>query len=374
MASNRVPVEFSEWISVTAQGKTLRALPLCAAPRLLVADALCSKSVLRQFWQPFSRMGKLQRQVSLFALPTARRYQANAEVWHELGENVGALVGEPVELAALMMGTPGAYQKATGLLIDKQAAAFACVKMARHPLAQQQLQNEQTQLHRLNALPTLRGTLPKMLSAFSWRDWQCLVLSFGGGKVSDGRMSTPILEFLSRLRVATAREQRLRKSRWWQVLNEDIGKLNDRLPALWQSRFSRGLAMLADQLSDRRTIFSTVHGDFAPWNVRIQASSAFVFDWEAARAEVPCWFDYFHFGAMQAANAGRRYELAASTNQWLAMLAPTIEAKDVSALYLAYLLDISLYYAHARVLVPEQGTGDTWNWFGAEIDRILVRA
>lgn len=373
MQAKQAELELSDWLSEAAQGQILRALPLGAAPRLLVADALCSKSVLRQFWQPFSRLGKLRRHISLVALPAARRYQVNAAIWRELGEVASARLGEQVELAALLTGTPGAYQKVTGLLIDKGAAAFACVKMARHPLAQQQVQNEQAQLQRLNTLPALHGTLPKMLAAFSWRDRQCLVLSFGAGRVSDGRMTAPVLDFLSRLRVATAREQRLRESHWWQTLNDDIGQLNDRLPARWQTRFIRATATLADQLIDRPIIFSTVHGDFAPWNIRIQGQNAFVFDWESARAAAPCWFDYFHFGAMQAANAKRRYELTASTSAWLGTLAPTIEANNVYVLYLAYLLDISVYYARARVLVPEQGSGDTWDWFGAEIDSLLVR-
>lgn len=371
---HKLKLEFSEWLSAEPQGPSLRALPLFSTPRVLVADTVCSKSALRQFWQPFSRAGKLRGQASMFALSTARCYQANAEMWRELSENVGALVGEEVALAALMMGTSGAYQKLTGLLVDKNGVPFACVKMARHSLAQEQLRNEQSRLASLNALPNLAESLPKLFGMFLWRDWQCLALSFGQGRVSDGRMNPSVLEFLSRLRAATAQEQRVGDSHWWQLLNAEVDKLNDRLPALWQSRFSRGMVALSNQLADRRAIFATVHGDFAPWNIRIQAQGAFVFDWESARAGVPCWFDYFHFDVIQAANAGRRCNVVASSNKWLETLAPAITASDLFGLYLAYLLDVSLFYARARVLVPQQGTGHTWEWLGREIDSLLVRA
>src|SRR5205807_1743925 len=77
--------------------------------------------------------------------------------------------------------------------------------------------------------------------------------------------------------------------------------------------------------------------------------------------------DAFHFQAMQAALAGRPYHpslgrqhgLAAFWPEWRARLAP---------LYLAYLLDMGLFYTEARLETPESGDDREQRWFAHHID------
>ena len=112
-------------------------------------------------------------------------------------------------------------------------------------------------------------------------------------------------------------------------------------------------------------------GDFAPWNTCQRRKALFVFDWEAAVADAPPLYDAFHFQAIQAALSDTNYR---PDHRFLHSLLGLIWAageQHLGVLYLTYLVDISLYYAEARVRAPEVGEESVWHWFGNQIDRSL---
>lgn len=61
------------------------------------------------------------------------------------------------------------------------------------------------------------------------------------------------------------------------------------------------LYLLQSQLDqDKLTDFGFAHGDFTSWNMFVSENKLFVYDWEAADAEMPKGFDLFHFITQQS--------------------------------------------------------------------------
>jgi hypothetical protein len=85
-------------------------------------------------------------------------------------------------------------------------------------------------------------------------------------------------------------------------------------------------------------------------------------------------YDAFHFVVIQAAtrNARVRIENAYMT-RLLAALWPAGEER-LSALYLAYLLDVGVLYGEARVRAPDVGDERVWLCCGKLIDEWLAAA
>jgi len=54
-----------------------------------------------------------------------------------------------------------------------------------------------------------------------------------------------------------------------------------------------------------------MHGDFAPWNTRVENERLYVFDWESAAWDAPILWDVFHFHVQVASllNKKRSEEL-----------------------------------------------------------------
>jgi hypothetical protein len=67
----------------------------------------------------------------------------------------------------------------------------------------------------------------------------------------------------------------------------------------------RALLSAAGVLRGERVLCGQGHGDFAPWNTRLERGRLFVFDWESAGADVPLVYDGFHFRTQVAILLGR---------------------------------------------------------------------
>ena len=66
------------------------------------------------------------------------------------------------------------------------------------------------------------------------------------------------------------------------------------------------LYLLQSQLDQNKlTDFGCAHGDFTSWNMFVSENKLFVYDWEAADAEMPKGFDLFHFIIQQGILVGR---------------------------------------------------------------------
>ena len=101
--------------------------------------------------------------------------------------------------------------------------------------------------------------------------------------------------------------------------------------------------------------FVVSQGDFARWNVRKQRESLFVFDWEYARAGANPLSDVFHYHLVERAASGRHVgarlmrEVMRRARDIVRELYPEWSWRDceISALALAYLLEVLLLYCRA---------------------------
>ena len=141
----------------------------------------------------------------------------------------------------------------------------------------------------------------------------------------------------------------------------------------WRQRCAKGLDRLKADFDGVAIPLVMAHGDFVPWNTARGRDGLFVYDWENAATGMTPLYDAFHFEAMRAALAGRTYRPDESRfGLWLAELWPQ-GAGRLQSLYLAYLLDMGLYYARAGVAAPDVGERRVESWFAARLDAVLEK-
>lgn len=292
-------------------------------------------------------------------------------LWLDIGpleQQLASALGEPDVRLAFCIGTSGACRKLTvQVMIDgEQVPAYA--KIAADPLAQASLEREHQNLLRLSTIDGLRDRVPRVLGWFSWQDAQVLVVTAGAGRVGPSRLTETHGEFLRRLHEAFAGEQPFEASAMWARLVATVRQLAPRMPREWAPRCQKALRQLEAGLGPVVLPLSIAHRDFAPWNTRVGPSGLFVFDWEAAADGMTPLYDVFHFQAIQAAQAGRPFHPSHHGHHELAAAFWPQWNGHLGLLYLAYLLDMGLFYTEARLQVPGVDAERVWRWFGDHID------
>jgi len=139
-------------------------------------------------------------------------------------------------------------------------------------------------------------------------------------------------------------------------LAQRVCGLNDRLEHGWIDRLEQALAVLKLAAGIGNLPTTLAHGDFAPWNVRVDrgAARAAMFDWEQGLAEQFLLWDAFHFETMVRILVRREHFTAAAKGVIEAVLRlPLTQAFQISAeqthtLYLAYLADMIVRWFQER--------------------------
>ncbi len=330
---------------------------------LLPADPALRRPSMSAFGQSGVR-GLLGR-----SLPAA--WLGGRRLWCDVGplerELAGAL-GEPDVRLAFCIGTSGAYRKLTAEVITSGGRVPAYAKIAVHAPAQASLEREQATLLRLSTAGALRGRVPGVLAWFRWDGAQVLVTTAGTGRMGPSRFGEQHAEFLRRLHDAFVEKRPFLASAMWARMAAAVRRLTPRMSVEWALRCRNALNLLAERLGPGILPLSIAHRDFTPWNTRVGPQGLYVFDWEAAVEGTTPLYDVFHFQAMQAALAGRPYHpsrgrphdlIAALWPEWQAHLAP---------LYLAYLVDMGLFYTEARLEAPGSGDDREQRWLAHHID------
>lgn len=348
------------------------AYPSIQRLRWLVPDHCCSDYAIHTLYRPTTFRGKFFKRFLSLGLYVGERVSLNDAILRELTEEISRLLRRNNILLAFSVGTPGAYQKGTIHVIAENGEVIAYAKIADGALARDALNRERAMLQQLAALVALNNHVPTVLGSLTWRNCQILLTSAGPIRPGPSELCHTHVRFLRDLQQGFSAIALFKESPMWRKLVHDSDSLNWWFPSSWRIRYRRALGTLDSRLGPKAIPLSLAHRDFAPWNTALGPNGLYVFDWETAEYGAHAFVDIFHFDAIQAALASRmRYRPDGNFVKQLGeSLWPSLEI-DPHLLYLAYLTDISLYYANARAIAPQTGEDRVLNWFGHQIDRAL---
>ncbi len=257
---------------------------------------------------------------------------------------------------ALFFGFPGPLQKLTVYCPGADGEPGIVAKVALQDSANDAIAQEAHWLGKLNRLQALKVFLPRLLAEgilpCGRRYISMLALPPGS---SSSHFDTPHYAFLRVLAQQKPMLYLWRQSEAYQRLQRRLQAISPLLQPSQQTLLLDALNEVDLQIGDRELPASMVHGDFAPWNLRICDGQLFVFDWEYAEACGNPLQDFLHFHliprALQRWPLRTRWMpgLLQKTRQFADRLfgADSGVAAASGALITHYLLDTITFYAEA---------------------------
>jgi hypothetical protein len=203
------------------------------------------------------------------------------------------VTGEPELTFAMSLGFGGKLRKLTVQVMRPDGEIMGYIKFPLTEAATERVRHEAAILERLWNFAPLRQHIPKVLYASEWADGFLLFQSTGPcrpGPVEFGRL-----------------HEAFQRTLWGVYGVEKPGRtLVEEVAARWQKSVSlidaelwelgkRALERASRELDGLMISSGISHGDFAPWNTRVEAERLFVFDWESAAWDAPILWDTFHF-------------------------------------------------------------------------------
>lgn len=202
----------------------------------------------------------------------------------------------------------------------------------------------------------LRSFLPEFHRGRTIRGDAMLVLDGGPARRGPRQFGRLHTEFLDSLVDATGSvlpfEDTGLVERWTAVIDD----LADPPGSRGTVPFRKAVERVRSELAGRRVRIVLAHGDFTRWNTRRGKAGLFVFDWEAARPGL-LGLDALHFDALPRMLTGGTPRRHAVAMNWIRRHTVAGEGEVADTIWwLAFLIEIGLHYAHARVREPERGS------------------
>ena len=206
---------------------------------------------------------------------------------------VTEVTGERHPVFALSLGNRIAIRKLTVQVMRPDGEVLGYIKLPLTSSAIDRIRHESSTLERLSNFPALRPNIPRLLYAGEWGEGWILFQSPLRGKLGPADFTRMHADFLRTLWNAHQVEKPGRSlaeqvGRKWETTSCSLGSEWERLAREVLRRSARDL----EQLTVRCGIS---HGDFAPWNTRVQGGRLLSFDWESTNWEAPRSWDIFHF-------------------------------------------------------------------------------
>lgn len=217
---------------------------------------------------------------------------------------VSEVTGEHQPVFALSVGTPGRFRKLAMQVMRPSGEALGYIKLPLSEAATERVRHEAEVLKRLGKFASLRSRIPKVLHDGEWGVGHILFQSRGPASAGPAEFGPLHQEFLRTLRSLG------QVGKPGAILVEEVAAswrkaapfMDSRLRALGE----RALALAGRDLDAIAVPCGIMHGDFAPWNTRVENGYLYVFDWESAAWEAPILWDTFHFQVQVASLLGKR--------------------------------------------------------------------
>lgn len=252
-------------------------------------------------------------------------------------------------------GFPGPLQKLTIYCPDGKIGTGKVAKVALHESANAAIEHEAYWLEKLNRSQPIAAFLPQLLQQGTLPCGRRYISMRAVPQgYSSRKFSEPHYQFLKLL------AQQQSSSGLWQV-SEAAKRLRERMQQVLPLIDAQFHPLLTGALDETRLIGLTelptclIHGDFAPWNMRLSDGQLYVFDWEYAEPGGNPLQDFLHFHLIQCAQ--QRFPLR--TRNMCSLLSKAGDYADTlfgpdsgvaqasGALTIHYLLDTVTFYAAA---------------------------
>ena len=210
-----------------------------------------------------------------------------------LEDLVREVTGEARPAFALLLGTPGRYRKATIQVMRANGEVLGFLKIPLRQPAAERVRNEAEMLRRLSEYDSLRSHVPQILYAGEWGDRYLLFQTANPGRAGGTKFGLFQEKFLETLWSVDGVEKPGEA-----LVEETARRWREAQPPLdskWRELGEIVLERAREDLTGRQIRCGKSHGDFAPWNTRVDNSSLFAFDWEHAAMCAPNLWDVFHF-------------------------------------------------------------------------------
>ncbi len=265
--------------------ETFLCIPGQYGPRWIIpANPKFGISVLEQ-WQPYNFLSKLKWRLLLYAY----RFGVVAKFPGVTCVTINVETDMP-EIPIIYIGTPGQQQKAVVILTStKTCEPQRVMKIALGDKAKDSMDKEASILNAL-AQYTMSSIVPVLLDSAKNNEWTMQTVVQGhlaGRKLSESHIAW-LLELPRSTKTTTLDEQQRQLQK--MVTSCQILSINDKQDILQRlTNITGGSLPLV-----------LVHGDFAPWNLKIQPDDKITaIDWEDAEfTGLPLW-DLCHFFFIQ---------------------------------------------------------------------------
>lgn len=191
----------------------------------------------------------------------------------------------------ISLGTPGPSRKLAVVAMDARGTRLGIAKLGRHGPAAESLRVEAGMLRALSARPALVDRVPRLLHELELPGYSGLVQTVLEGSRTAGAFSERHAEFLMRLTGDCHRQIRI----------DDTSQFAAAIKRAANAEGTGDVLAHESMEAVRRSIGhlevppTIVHGDFAPWNLRLRSGSIAAFDWEHGHACGVPGVDEIHF-------------------------------------------------------------------------------
>jgi hypothetical protein len=191
---------------------------------------------------------------------------------------------------ALSAGAPeGARnRKASAAVIDSRGNLLAFLKLAASDLATGLLHREAEVLRALASTPGVSQVVPRLLAAQQIDGTYVIAQA----PLAGGPAPTALTASHRRLLDTLAACDAVHPAET-QLVRGLVARISS-LPVP-RPQLSAALDRSLSALSDQRIRVGAVHGDFAPWNLRLHEGRITAFDWEYGSLEGPAGLDEIHY-------------------------------------------------------------------------------
>lgn len=253
-------------------------------------DALCAP-IAKELYTPYKRIIRI-----LYSLwwkcPISTRkllvvYKEKVprldKDYENIQELISKIMGEQNLIPVFYFPPQIERMKTSIFLLRKDGEAVAFVKMGWEE-ARREIQNEIDAIRFLNSIDIKSFDVPQLLSEGWYANVRYAVYSPVFGNIGAGYRWNKIYQNLW--------EELTSKTKHELSLEEIINKLYSDLPnaSLWEPILDKLISLMKG-----KTTCSSVHGDFAPWNIRVQNGKIILLDWEEFATSAPYLTDPAHF-------------------------------------------------------------------------------